>query len=174
LPTPPRPPSSRRVGHEQPTAATYGSRVHQRTGRRHVHAQPHYRYPPRRATRRCRCRSTSDSCRRSWPPPTSPAPSTPPSPANAATRTWPPPFELHPLATDEVSAVGRPYRVIRWGVFVADPDYAETFAGELVSYGAVHIRRDGSLRYNPRGLREPLTADELAQLLTQIQDSRGG
>ena len=77
------------------------------------------------------------------------------------------------MATDEVSAAGRPYRVIRWGVFVADPDYADTPAGALVSYGAVHIRRDGSLRYDPRGLHDPLTADQLATLLTELRAAGG-
>ncbi len=71
-------------------------------------------------------------------------------------------FRLLPVAVDETSAAGRPYRVVRWGVFVPDPDYADGPYGELVSYGAVRVRKDGELRYDPRGLFEPLPAEELA------------
>ncbi|HEX6756187.1 MAG TPA: hypothetical protein VF109_09610 [Mycobacteriales bacterium] len=74
-------------------------------------------------------------------------------------------FRLLPVAVDETSAAGRPYRVVRWGVFVPDPDYAAGPYGELVSYGAVRVRRDGQLRYDPRGLHEPLTDAELDRLL---------
>lgn len=70
-------------------------------------------------------------------------------------------FRLLPVAVDETSAAGRPYRVVRWGVFVPDPDYADGPYGELVSYGAVRVTRNGELRYDPRGLHEPLTEDEL-------------
>ena len=60
-------------------------------------------------------------------------------------------FVLLPVAADEV----------RWGVFVPDPDYADGPGGELVSYGTVRVRRDGQLRYDPRGLYEPLAGEEL-------------
>jgi hypothetical protein len=73
-------------------------------------------------------------------------------------------FRLLPVAVDETSAAGRPYRVVRWGVFVPDPDYADGPYGELVSYGAVRVRRDGELRYDPRGLFEPLPDGELEKL----------
>jgi hypothetical protein len=74
------------------------------------------------------------------------------------------------VAPDEVAA-GRPYRVIGSGVFVADPTTPKPPAGELVAYGTVHIRRDGNLRYDPRGLHYPLTADQLAQFLTEVRAS---
>ena len=83
-------------------------------------------------------------------------------------------FRLHPVAVDSASAAGRPYRVLRWGVFVVDPDYADTgdpFA-DLVNYGAVRRRRDGQLRYDHRGLHDPLAADELDQLLAVAGDPR--
>lgn len=77
-------------------------------------------------------------------------------------------FRLLPVLVDEVSAAGRPYQVLAWGVFVADPDYAGLAdAGpyaELVSYGAVRQRRDGHLRYDPRGLHEPIGDAELPAL----------
>ena len=75
-------------------------------------------------------------------------------------------FRLLPVAVDETSAAGRPYRVVRWGVFVPDPDYADGPHGDLVSYGAVRVRRDGQVRYDPRGLHEPLGDAELDRLLT--------
>jgi hypothetical protein len=73
-------------------------------------------------------------------------------------------FQLRPVLVDETSAAGRPYLVVRWGVFVPDPDYADGPYGELVSYGAVRVRRDGELRYDPRGLYEPLRDGELEKL----------
>ena len=82
-------------------------------------------------------------------------------------------FRLHPVLAVETSAAGRPYRVLRWGVFVRDPDYADGPYGELVAYGAVRRRRDGQLRYDPRGLHEPLTAEQLAVLLAAAGDARG-
>lgn len=78
-------------------------------------------------------------------------------------------FRLLPVAVEETSAAGRPYRVVRWGVFVPDPDYADGPYGELVSYGAVRVRRDGELRYDPRGLFEPLPDAELEELLAAAQ-----
>jgi hypothetical protein len=81
-------------------------------------------------------------------------------------------FELHPVLAAETSAAGRPYQVLRWGVFVPDPDYAGGPWGELVAYGAVRRRRDGQLRYDPRGLHEPLTADQLGPLLARAGDPR--
>ncbi|MFL6129015.1 MAG: hypothetical protein ACJ73E_08105 [Mycobacteriales bacterium] len=84
-------------------------------------------------------------------------------------------FELHPVLATEVAAAsgpGRPYRVLRWGVFVPDPDYADGPYGELVAYGAVRRRRDGQLRYDPRGLHEPLTAEQLGVLLAEAGDPR--
>jgi hypothetical protein len=81
-------------------------------------------------------------------------------------------FQLHPVLAAETSAAGRPYRVLRWGVFVPDPDYADGPYGELVAYGAVRRRRDGQLRYDPRGLHEPLTAEQLGALLVEAGDSR--
>jgi len=81
-------------------------------------------------------------------------------------------FRLHPVLAVETSA-GRPYRVVRWGVFVPDPDYADGPYGELVAYGAVRRRRDGQLRYDPRGLHEPLTAGQLAALLVAAGEARG-
>lgn len=83
-------------------------------------------------------------------------------------------FRLHPVAVPETSAAGRPYRVLRWGVFVPDPDYADAPCGELVAYGAVRRRRDGQLRYDPRGLHDPLTADELDRFLAAAGDPRDG
>jgi hypothetical protein len=74
-------------------------------------------------------------------------------------------FRLLPVAVDETSAAGRAYLVVRWGVFVPDPDYADGPGGELVSYGTVRVRRDGELRYDPRGLYEPLTDADLQRLL---------
>lgn len=81
-------------------------------------------------------------------------------------------FRLHPVAAIEISAAGRRYRVLRWGVFVPDPDYADGPYGDLVAYGAVRRRRDGQLRYDPRGLHEPLTAEQLGPLLTAAGDPR--
>ena len=85
-------------------------------------------------------------------------------------------FRLHPILAPETpaatSAAGRPYRVLRWGVFVPDPDYADGPYGELVAYGAVRRRRDGQLRYDPRGLHEPLTAERLGALLAEAGDPR--
>jgi hypothetical protein len=80
-------------------------------------------------------------------------------------------FRLHPVLAVETAA-GRPYRVVRWGVFVPDPDYADCPYGELVAYGAVRRRRDGQLRYDPRGLHEPLTAEQLDALLAAAGDAR--
>lgn len=80
-------------------------------------------------------------------------------------------FRLHPVLAVETTA-GRPYRVVRWGVFVPDPDYADGPYGELVAYGAVHRRRDGQLRYDPRGLHEPLTVEQLDALLAAAGDPR--
>jgi hypothetical protein len=82
-------------------------------------------------------------------------------------------FRLHPVLAVETSAAGRPYRVLRWGVFVPDPDYADGPYGELVAYGAVRRRRDGQLRYDPRGLHEPLTAEQVEALLVAAGDPRG-
>jgi hypothetical protein len=81
-------------------------------------------------------------------------------------------FRLLPVLAVETSAAGRPYRVVRWGVFVPDPDYADGPFGELVAYGAVRRRRDGQLRYDPRGLHEPLTAEQLGALLAAAGDPR--
>lgn len=84
-------------------------------------------------------------------------------------------FRLHPVAVDATSAAGRSYRVLRWGVFVVDPDYADAAGGpyaDLVSYGAVRRRRDGDLRYDHRGLHDPLPAQELDQILGAAGDSR--
>ena len=80
-------------------------------------------------------------------------------------------FRLHPVLAVQTAA-GRPYRVLRWGVFVPDPDYADGPYGELVAYGAVRRRRDGQLRYDPRGLHEPLTAEQLEALLVAAGDPR--
>jgi hypothetical protein len=80
-------------------------------------------------------------------------------------------FRLHPVLDAETSA-GRRCRVLRWGVFVPDPDYAGGPYGELVAYGAVRRRRDGQLRYDPRGLPEPLTAGQLGALLAEAGDPR--
>lgn len=81
-------------------------------------------------------------------------------------------FRLHPVLATGSSAAGRPYRVVRWGVFVPDPDYADGPYGELVTYGAVRRRGDGQLRYDPRGLHEPLTAGQLGALLAEAGDPR--
>lgn len=83
-------------------------------------------------------------------------------------------FRLLPVAVEETSAAGRPYLVVRWGVFVPDPDYAGVAGphGDLVSYGALRVRRDGQPRYDPRGLHEPLTGAELDRLLAAAGDPR--
>lgn len=83
-------------------------------------------------------------------------------------------FRLLPVAVEETSAAGRPYLALRWGVFVPDPDYAHLTGpyAELVSYGALRRRRDGQLRYDPRGLHEPLGAAELERLLTAAGERR--
>jgi hypothetical protein len=83
-------------------------------------------------------------------------------------------FRLLPVVATDVrpAAGGRPYRVVRWGVFVPDPDYAGGPYGELVAYGAVVRRREGQLRYDPRGLYEPLTTEQLGALLAAAGDPR--
>jgi hypothetical protein len=81
-------------------------------------------------------------------------------------------FRLLPVLVAETAASGRPYRVVRWGVFVPDPDYAGGPYGELVAYGSVRPGRDGRLRYDPSGLHEPLTAEQLGALLAVAGDPR--
>lgn len=81
-------------------------------------------------------------------------------------------FRLLPVLATETSAAGQAYRVVRWGVFVPDADYADGPYGELVTYGAVRRRRDGQLRYDPRGLHEPLPAEQLGPLLAAAGDPR--
>jgi hypothetical protein len=73
-------------------------------------------------------------------------------------------FELRPVLAEDA-----PRPQLRWGVFVRDPGYTDGEYGDLVSYGAVVVR-DGRLRYDPRGLHEPLDDAALGRLLAAAGD----